>query len=193
MMTTIRSFIAIELEDENTIANIVDFSKKIKRNQDKLKVVKPENLHMTLKFLGNIPESLAPKIYEIINKEINLKAFQGRTFEYLLKGVGEFNKFSVIWIKLGGDLQFLQTIKDKIEDSLNVNLNIEREKRTKFKPHLTIGRLKKNKINFKTFESFKKIIKDNRDLSFGSFKVNKVKLKMSVLTPNGPIYSDLVY
>lgn len=193
MMTTIRSFIAIELEDENTIANIVDFSKKIKRNQDKLKVVKPENLHMTLKFLGNIPESLAPKIYEIINKEINLKAFQGRTFEYLLKGVGEFNKFSVIWIKLGGDLQFLQTIKDKIEDSLNVNLNIERDKRTKFKPHLTIGRLKKNKINFKTFESFKKIIKDNRDLSFGSFKVNKVKLKKSVLTPNGPIYSDLVY
>ena len=148
---------------------------------------------MTVKFLGNIPESLAPKIYDILRKEVNEDLFQGKTLEYRLKGVGQFNKYSVLWIKLVGNVQFLQTIKDIIEDSLNNKLDIERDKRTKFKPHLTIGRLKKNKINHKNFDSFRNIIQDNKDLEFGRFTINQVKLKKSVLTPQGPIYSDLVY
>ena len=53
----IRSFIAIELEDKETIENISSFSLRLKQNQPKIKLVKPENLHMTMKFLGNIPES----------------------------------------------------------------------------------------------------------------------------------------
>ncbi len=53
----IRSFIALELKDEDTIENIVSFSSRLKQNQPKLKLVKPNNLHMTVKFLGNIPET----------------------------------------------------------------------------------------------------------------------------------------
>lgn len=192
-MTTIRSFIAMELEDLDTIKKIQAFYPRLMQNQDKLKIIKPENLHMTVKFLGNIPESLAPKIYKILREEINIDLFQGKDLEYRLKGVGQFNKYSVIWIKLVGNIQFLQNIKDIIEKSLNEKLDIERDNRTKFKPHLTIGRLKKNKINYRTFESFKNIIRDNKELEFGAFKINQVKLKKSILTPKGPIYSDLVY
>ena len=148
---------------------------------------------MTVKFLGNIPESIAPKIYDILRKEVNEDLFQGKTLEYRLKGVGQFNKYSVLWIKLVGNVQFLQSVKDIIEDSLNNKLDIERDKRTKFKPHLTIGRLKKNKINHKNFDGFRNLIQDNKDLEFGRFTINQVKLKRSVLTPQGPIYSDLVY
>lgn len=192
-MTTIRSFIAMELEDHETIKIIQDFYPRLIKNQQNLKTVKPENLHMTVKFLGNIPESLAPKIYEILSKEINENLFQGKTLAYRLKGVGQFNKYSVIWIKLVGNIQFLQNVKDTIENSLNEKLDIEKDKRTKFKPHLTIGRLKKNKINYQTFDSFKNLIQDNKDLEFGTFTINKIKLKKSDLTPKGPIYSDLVY
>ena len=66
-------------------------------------------------------------------------------------------------------------------------------KELNFKPHLTIGRLKKNKINYKTFDTLKNLISENRDLEFGIFNIKQVKLKKSQLTPNGPIYSDLVY
>ncbi|HUW91403.1 MAG TPA: 2'-5' RNA ligase family protein, partial [Candidatus Nanopelagicaceae bacterium] len=108
-------------------------------------------------------------------------------------GVGQFNKFSVIWVKLIGDTQFLQQVKDSIENILFERLNVPRDKRTQFKPHLTIGRLKKDKINYQTFSALQNLINENKNLELGSFTVDQVKLKKSDLTPKGPVYSDLVY
>ena len=192
-MKMIRSFIAIELKDKETIEKIISFTQRLKQNQPKIKLVEPVNLHMTMKFLGNIPETQAPKIYSILQEEINEKLFHGKNIEFSLKGVGQFNRFSVLWIKLLGNIQFLQNIKDYIEKLLFYKLKIESDKRTKFKPHLTIGRLKKGKINYKTFDSLKNLINENIDLDFGIFNIKQVKLKKSQLTPSGPIYSDLVY
>jgi 2'-5' RNA ligase len=62
-----------------------------------------------------------------------------------------------------------------------------------FKPHLTIGRLRRDKVNYKTFDVLKKLINENKNLEFGPFNVSQVKLKKSVLTPTGPKYSDLVF
>ena len=92
----IRAFIAIELTNKNTIENITSFSSRLKQNQAKLKVVAPENLHLTVKFLGNISESLATQIYNNLQQEINEDVFKGKTFNFNLKGVGQFNKFSVL-------------------------------------------------------------------------------------------------
>ena len=192
-MKMIRSFIAIELKNKETIENILSFTQRLKQNQPKIKLVEPVNIHMTIKFLGNIPETQAPKIYSILQEEINNKLFHGKNLEYSLKGVGQFNRFSVLWIRLLGNIQFLQNIKDSLEDFLFNKLKIERDKRTKFKPHLTIGRLKKDKINYKTFDTFKNLISENKDLEFGVFTINQVKLKKSQLTPKGPIYTDLKY
>jgi len=189
----IRSFIALELKEKSTIENIVSFTSRLKKNQPNLKLVKPEHLHMTVKFLGNISESLAPKIYEILKTEINEKLFQGKEYKYYLKGVGQFNRFSVLWVKLIGDISFIQTIKNSVEDLLNMRLKIEHDKRTQFKPHLTIGRLRKEKINYKTFEVFKKLINENKGMEFGIFNISQIKLKKSDLTPKGPIYTDLEY
>ncbi len=189
----IRSFIALELNDQETKDKIQSYGKRLKNNQPNLKLVEPQNLHMTIKFLGNIKESLAPKIYKILTEEINEKMFQDKTYEFKLKGTGQFRKYSVIWIKLIGNLEFLQDIKDNVESILNQQLKIERDKRSKITPHLTIGRLKPNKINYKNFDSFKNLLNDNKNLEFGSFNIREVKLKKSVLTPKGPIYSDLVF
>ena len=189
----IRAFVAIELKNKTTIENINSFSSRLKQNQSKIKLVKPQNLHMTVKFLGNISESLAPQIYNILKQEINEDIFKGKIINYKLKGVGQFNKFSVIWVKLVGDIPFLQQVKTFIENNLFERLKVPRDKRTQFKPHLTIGRLKKDKINYQTFSVLKNLINENKNLEFGPFTVDQVKLKKSDLTPNGPIYSDLVY
>ena len=189
----IRAFIAIELKNKNTIENINSFSLRLKQNQTKIKLVEPENFHLTVKFLGNVSDSLAPQIYNILRQEINEEMFKRNTFNYKLKGVGQFNKFSVIWVKLIGDTQFLQQVKNSTENILFERLNIPRDKRTQFKPHLTIGRLKKDKINYQTFSSLKNLINENKTLEFGPFTVDQVKLKKSDLTPKGPVYSDLVY
>ena len=193
MIKMIRAFIAIELKDPKTLDNIQTFSSRIKQNQTRVKLVKPENLHLTIKFLGDIKEELAPQIYSFLKDEINLLMFKGRTLDYSLKGVGQFNKFTVLWIKMNGDIQFLQEVKEVIEDGLYTRLRIPRDKRNQFKPHLTIGRLRKEKIDYKNLSSFKNIINEHKTHYFGSFTVSEVILKKSVLTPKGPIYSDLTY
>ena len=189
----IRSFIALELKDNETIERIETFSSRLKQNQPKLKLVHPENLHMTVKFLGNIPESLAPKIFAILKEDINFKILRGEKHRYILKGVGQFNKFSVLWIKLIGDINLLQEIKTKIENLLYERLKIDLDKRQQFKPHLTIGRLRKECINYKNFDIFKKIINDNKTTEFGEFTIDQIKLKRSELTPRGPIYTDMEF
>ncbi|MHA1726908.1 MAG: RNA 2',3'-cyclic phosphodiesterase [Promethearchaeota archaeon] len=189
----IRSFIAIDLEEEETRKNIQKFGEHLKNIQPGIKLVEPENLHLTVKFLGNIPESLAPKIYKVLKEEINEKIFQGITYEYYLKGTGQFRNYSVIWVKLIGDISFLQSIKTRVEDLLKRKLNIEKDKRSEFTPHLTIGRLNRKKIDYKTLEKFKIIISENKEKEFGQFHIDKVNLKKSVLTPKGPIYSTLVF
>jgi len=189
----IRAFIALELKESETIDKIVSFTSRLRQNQPKIKLVEPKNLHLTVKFLGNISESIAPKIYKLLQEEINKNIFQGKTYEYKLVGAGQFNKFSVLWIGLKGNLEFLQKIKDIVEEQLKLKLKIDKDKRSKFKPHLTIGRLRSNRINYKSFDNFKKIINEHKNLEFGVWKISQIKLKKSELTPKGPIYSDLEF
>jgi 2'-5' RNA ligase len=189
----IRTFIAIELKNQETIEKIVNFTQRLKQNQDKLKLVEPQNLHLTVKFLGNIKEDLAPQIYKLIQEDINQLMFKGKTLTYILKGVGQFQRFSVIWINLLGDINFLQDIKNKLELALNQNLAIPKDKRQEFKPHLTVARLNKKRINYKTFDVYKKLVAENENTIFGNFEINNIKLKKSNLTPKGPIYTDLVF
>lgn len=189
----IRTFIALELKDEETIKNIESFTSRLKQNQERIKIVEPQNLHLTVKFLGDISESVAPKIYSILEEEVNNKLFEGKKLEYKLISAGQFNHFSVLWVGLKGDITFLQKIKDTVENLLNTQLKIPKDKRAKFKPHLTIGRLRDNLINYKNFDSFKNLIDENKQKAFGTFYISEIKLKKSVLTQKGPIYSDLVY
>jgi len=87
----------------------------------------------------------------------------------------------------------LQEIKTKIENLLYERLKIDLDKRQQFKPHLTIGRLRKERINYKNFDIFKKIINDNKTTEFGEFTIDQIKLKRSELTPRGPIYTDMEF
>jgi 2'-5' RNA ligase len=188
---SIRTFIAFELNNEEALNEIMNFTSRLKNNQKKLKALKPENIHLTVKFLGNIKETTAFKIYDILEREVNKKILHGdkHTYTYTLKHVGNFRNYGIIWIGLEGDKELLQKIKDTVEEKLNEQLKIKKDKRRTFKPHITIARLKKKRRNYNTFDSFKNIIKENRNKEFGKFIIDKIVLKKSDLTPKGPIYT----
>jgi 2'-5' RNA ligase len=172
-----RTFVAIEISDENIINSIKNFQTKIKINA---KPVQPNNLHFTLQFLGEISEKESQKIIQSLHR------IEFLSFNVNLKEVGAFPKPKfprVIWIGTdeNGGNRLIQLSK-KVEKVLEP-LGLSSDK--PFKPHITIFRIKK-KVGDITKE-----LEEQKTLDFGTQIVNSIKLKKSELTPKGPVYSDL--
>ena len=172
-----RTFVAIEISDQEILDNIAQFQKNI--NID-AKAISPEQMHFTLQFIGEVDERLEEKII------IALNMIEFSKFQITIEGVGAFPKAKsprVIWVgvdKTGGYL--LSNIANQIHKKL-LELGFKNDK--PFKPHVTIFRVK-NKINDITDE-----LKKFNSKIFGVQQVSQIKLKKSTLTPSGPIYEDL--
>ena len=173
-----RTFVAVELSNENVINSIKKFQTKININA---KPVNSKNLHFTLQFLGEINED---HLEEIIKA---LKTIEFSSFNVNLKNVGAFPKPKfprVIWIGTddnGGN--FLLELSKKVQKALEP-LGFVSDK--PFKPHITVFRIKK-KVGDITKE-----LNDQKMIDFGIQQVTSLKFKKSQLTSSGPIYSDLL-
>ena len=133
-----RVFIAIELgkEIKEALSKIQD---ELKTVQGDVKWVEPQNIHLTLKFLGEIEENKIPKISQTL-KAISC---QVRPFMITLSELGAFpsHKYPrVIWIGIAEGKTELSKLVELIEDSL-VKLKFPKEKRG-FSAHFTLGRVK---------------------------------------------------
>jgi 2'-5' RNA ligase len=172
-----RTFVAVEISDQQVLDSI-------KMLQSSLKIVaKPvdvQNMHFTLMFLGEISDEMAQKI------RTQLKTIEFTSFNMSFEGIGAFPKPKfprVVWIgidKVGASmlLSLAKTVEAKLAP-----FGFHSDK--SFKPHATIFRIK-NKIGDITDE-----LARWSDVKFGVQKVTEFKLKKSVLTPSGPVYSDL--
>ena len=173
-----RVFVAIEITNNDIINSIKEFQENV--NID-AKPVELKNLHFTLQFLGEISEEIAQKIIQ------SLKTIEFSSFDVNLKEIGAFPKPKsprVVWIgtnEVGGNM--LIQLSKKVEKVLEP-LGFFSDK--PFKPHITVSRLKK-KIGDISGE-----LKSHKMINVGIQKVSNIKLKKSVLTTSGPIYSDLV-
>lgn len=176
-----RAFIAVEVPVSQELE---DFSRAVKDTGAFLKMVNLANVHITLKFLGDIDEKLVPEIEEIIKNAVSGIG----PFTMKLKGSGAFpnlNRISVIWAGME-NADALGEIARKIDSGLKP-LGFQPEKR-KFSPHVTVARVKSSKNKDKLVD----IIKQFSNTEFGEVPVKRIILKKSVLTPQGPIYSDIV-
>ena len=179
-----RLFIAIplKLNDTNHIKPVID---ELENNQKTLKIVPYGNYHLTLKFLGNVNSNVYHELiqsFETISIEIDPIA-------YRLKGIGVFpnlNNANIIWFGIDTDLDKINLVQTKIEDFCE-SFGFEREKR-KFKPHMTIARVKKKASIHENFRSF---IKSNENTVFKSSTLNQIILFESELKSNGPVYTEL--
>ena len=167
-----RCFIAID----------IPFEKEFKEYQEEIKELggfsfPKDQLHLTLKFLGEVNEDKIEKIKEQLNK-INFKPFKAR-----LGDLGVFpdkKHINVIWISLIPE-EKIKDLQENVEDVLEQFF--EREKK-EFKAHITLARVKFVKDKEKLLESLKKKIE-------GEFVIDKFKLIKSELTPKGAIYTLL--
>ncbi len=145
-----------------------------------IKLVEPELVHVTLKFLGNIEEARVGDI------EAALKGLTVRPFLAGFRSIGGFPNMRsprVIWIGAEGDFVGLN---EQVE-ALMEGLGFKREGR--FEPHVTIGRVK-----FPTPEQRQKLpqlFEKYRDFDAGSMYVDSIFLMRSTLRPDGPRYDVL--
>jgi len=174
-----RTFIAVELQKDvqNFIGEYIDSLKNIVHD---VNWVRPENLHITIKFLGEIPDNIVNKITEAISKT----ASGYGPFSLVLSNLGFFpsvNAARVVWIGADGGIDHLLDFFHDLENNLEA-IGFDRESRT-FSPHLTIGRVKKDK-KAKIPDKFPE---------FGQvrFDVKGIALIKSKLTPTGPIYEKI--
>jgi 2'-5' RNA ligase len=179
-MEVIRAFIAFEI-DENIKNEIMKIENKIKENEIDVKLVERENLHITLKFLGNIEGKLLEKIFNMLD---NIKE---KKFEISIEDIGAFPNekyMRVLWVGIKEGKENIIRIQKELDNKL-LPLGFKKEK--DFIPHITIGRIK----SFRNKEKLIEIFEEYRGYFFGKCIIDRLVLKKSILTPHGPIYHNL--
>ncbi|MEM2109203.1 MAG: RNA 2',3'-cyclic phosphodiesterase [Candidatus Odinarchaeota archaeon] len=180
-MNSIRAFIAVDVDESSVVAKISAVKKSVEDENVKIKFVEDNNLHLTLKFLGEVEEDLIPRIVETLS---NLKH---PSFKVELRGVGYFTPSypRVLWIGIEEGGEKLSRLSAIIDDEIS-QLGFKKEGKN-FTPHLTIGRIKYVKNRHRLADK----IQGLKDTVLGSFNVENFKLKRSTLTPKGPIYETI--
>ena len=179
----IRAFIAIPLPDE-IIVTLAEIVKDLKSCLPKVSWVKPDNIHLTIKFLGNISEEKVLKIRQIMEKScLGIAPFF--LFGSGLSVFPNIKRARVIWVGVKGDVSLLKTIHYTLDEGLK-SLGFVKEDRS-FTPHLTLGRIKKI-INERVLID---VIKKYKNFSTSSFKVKEIVLFKSELHPKGAVYTPL--
>lgn len=179
---SIRSFIAFDIEDKTVLDRIAEVQRTLIKTGADVKLVEPVNIHITLRFLGNISLGMVEKVFEV------MKRVQFKPFDVKIQGVGVFPNMRfprVLWAGITeGSLQ-LRGIFSQLEPSLE-GLGLAPDRKG-FSPHLTIARVKsgRNKAELVGF------LEKNVKYYFGIVKAECLRLKRSELTPKGPIYSTL--
>jgi 2'-5' RNA ligase len=182
MSEMIRSFLAFDINNEQVLQRFKEVQIKLAQTGADLKPVEPQNIHITMRFLGDITSSTADKVLEAM-KQVVFSAFDCN-----IHGVGVFPDLHyprVVWagIKKGADE--LRNIFDQIEPSLT-RLSVRPDSKG-FSPHLTLARVRSGRKKAELASR----IKELADYDFGVVHADCLRLKKSVLTPKGPIYSTL--
>ena len=182
MPDSIRSFLAFEIESDTVLGRLATAQRLLVQTGADTKLVEPQNIHITVRFLGNITPAMAEKIFE------EMKKIQFTPFNVQIKGLGAFPNLHyarVIWAGITDGADQLKRVFSQLEPRLR-GLGFTSDSKG-FSPHLTIARVRsgRNKAQLAEF------ITQNANYEFGTINAKCLRLKKSDLTPKGPIYSTL--
>jgi len=169
----VRLFVGIKIE-EKVVKELSKIQEELKKRSKGVRWVKKENLHLTLKFLGEIEGNKIGEVEEEIKKGI----IGEKRFELSFERIGYFpneRRPKIVWIGIEeGRDNFI-----KIAERLNKRLNKFRKEERKIIPHLTLGRLKYGG----------EVVVNDQNFKTSSFWVTKVYLIKSKLLETGPLYT----
>ena len=183
MSETLRAFIAVDLP-ENVRSSLGEAQEVLKSQSFRVKWVRPQNIHLTLKFLGNTAAADIDKIVAAMA----LATKDCAVVSLAAKGIGVFpdiRRPRVIWAGLSGQLEILQDIQRTLDGHL-AGLGFAKETRG-FKAHLTLGRVK-GKI---ACDRLQATIVKLKEFESKSFVVNRIILFKSELRPSGAVYTQV--
>jgi 2'-5' RNA ligase len=181
-----RVFIAIDI-DEAVRTALRDLQQQLQDKTDvrkgDVKWVKPESVHLTLKFLGEIKDDQVVSVCNAVGDV----AKRHKNFELDIESVGHFGGKSarVLWVGAGRGTDKLRHLQKDIEQQLTV-AGWPPEAR-EFTGHLTLCRIRNSRAGVKLAQ----IAQEYKDFKVGSMRVDAVSVYESQLTPSGPIYTVL--
>ena len=179
-----RTFIAIEIPEEIK-SRLAD----AQRDLSSFGVVdaswpRPEGIHLTLKFLGEVPESKVPDIINGLQHAVGGIGL----FRLEVGGIGTFpnpKNARVVWVGLSGDVEKLSSLQAAVEDAMN-SIGFDRDERA-FTPHLTLGRIKYIRSREKWLEA----LAEAKDIRPSGFDVAALSVIKSELKPSGAVYTEI--
>jgi len=178
-----RLFIAIEIP-EDIKKLMAEVQEKIKDSGADAGWTRPEGIHLTLKFLGEVPEPKVPEIMTALSHAT--KESTGLRLE--LVGAGAFpnpKNARVVWIGVSGESDKLARLQASVEEGM-AHIGFKREDRA-FTPHLTLGRIK----FIRSRDRWLKALDDIKDIELSGFDVRSVSLMKSELKPSGAVYMEI--
>ena len=178
-----RTFIAIEMpvKVKDLIASHVERLKGLVPRG--VKWVDPQTCHLTLAFLGNVPNDRLSTLFRIVDA-VAADSPPLRLRTGLLGAFPNPRRPRVVWLGLEGDTQLLIITQRRLQDALKTD-GFPREQRT-FKPHITLGRARGN-----GFIPLPEAILNDQAKDALAFEVQDIVLMSSILTPSGPIHTPL--
>jgi 2'-5' RNA ligase len=182
MSESIRSFLAFDMDSESVLNRLTDVQGLLVRSGADLKVVEPKNIHITVRFLGNVTPDMVEEVFE------GMKRVQFVPFDVKVCGVGAFPDVRyprVVWAGITDGADKLRGIFSQLEPHLR-SLGFAPDSKG-FSPHLTIARVRSGRNK----AELARLISENAEYEFGTVRAACLRLKRSDLTPKGPIYSTL--
>jgi len=185
MKSTLRCFIAVEIAPQ-VRSEVERIRPALARIAPDVKLVRPDQFHLTLKFLGDVP---TVDIYTI-QRAVEAACAEVEPFDLFFERLGAFpdeNRPHTLWVGLSEGTEEIRDLAERIENRL-LPLGFPREKRL-FMPHLTIGRVRRQEEgNFSELASF---LADRQETCFGASEVDAVTIFSSQLSRSGPKYEVL--
>lgn len=182
-METVRTFIAIQLEP-GIQKSLAELQRRLRNTDLQVKWVAPQNIHLTMKFIGDVPVG---KLDEVTHA-LSGAAAGCAPFDIAVAGIGAFpdkTRPRIIWAGVRNGKGQLIKLAGSIETAC-VRLGFPKEERG-FTAHLTIARVKEMHFPQEFFAKAQKF----EQQEFGSMAAAKISLIKSTLTPKGPMYDTI--
>ncbi len=177
---SIRTFLALPL-DEGIVEHLVEVQRSLSSAGARVRWVDGENLHLTIKFLGDVTDRQLPDVCRVAEDV----ARQAEPFEFSISriiSVPSAGAMKMVWVGIDEPTGRLEKLYQLLEESY-ADIGFPKENRL-FRPHLTLGRVKGGK----NVRELRAAVDEIAETDFGPQSAEKMIVFSSELTPDGPVY-----